>query len=344
MSIYKTVAMLRAMNPNQGEVTNNFLLDTLFQTVELSATETVEIDIIKGDERLAPFCTPIVGGKLMEEQGFKTNVYTPAYVKPMFTITAANAITDRVAGESPYSESSPAQRASIRLAKMLSDGEMQINRREEWMAAQGIVTGKVNIIGEGVNREIDFGMNPAHLITLSGTSEWSDAGSKPLDDMSSWSTLISDNGNANADIIIGGKDAIQALFAHESVTKVLDNRRITMGLIEPKLLAKGVVYYGTIISNGVNVEVYQYTGSYVDDAGVRQRFIPDGHIVMTSTTADFRRNFGAIADFDAGLASIPIFPKYWTKDDPSARFVLLKSAPLPAPHQIDAIVSVQVVS
>ena len=108
MNIYKTVAMLRAMNPNQGEVTNNFLLDTLFQTIELSATETVEIDIIKGDERLAPFCTPIVGGKLMEEQGFKTNVYTPAYVKPMFTITAANAITDRVAGESPSSESSPA--------------------------------------------------------------------------------------------------------------------------------------------------------------------------------------------------------------------------------------------
>ena len=136
---------------------------------------------------------------------------------------------------------------------------------------------------------------------------------------------------------------IKALFENANVTKALDTRRINMGEINPSSLAPGVTYYGTLIANGVNVDVYQYIGSYKDNNGVRQRYIPDNKVVLTSTEADFRRNFGAIADLDAGLIPMMSFPKTWVTEDPSARHVLIQSAPLPAPHQIDAIVTATVV-
>lgn len=341
VDIYQTRTMLQAMR--QEAPTNMFLLDMLFGRIETFDTEHVDIDIVKGDERLAPFVSPRVEGKLMEEQGFTTRSYKPGYVKPKYVTEAADLIKDRVAGENIYQGDAPS-RAAIRLAKQLTDGENQIARREEWMAAQGLTTGKVDVIGDGVNYQIDFGMNPTHLVTLSGTSLWSDAtNSNPLGDIADWATLISDDGFANANILIGGRAAIKALFENANVTKALDTRRINMGEINPSSLAPGVTYYGTLIANGVNVDVYQYIGSYKDNNGVRQRYIPDNKVVLTSTEADFRRNFGAIADLDAGLIPMMSFPKTWVTEDPSARHVLIQSAPLPAPHQIDAIVTATVV-
>lgn len=337
VSIYETRTMLAAMR--QEAPTNMFLLDTLFNTVETFDSEHVDIDIVKGDERLAPFVSPRVEGKLMEEQGFSTRSYKPGYVKPKYITQAADLIKDRNAGENIYEGSAPS-RGETRLAKNLADGEKQIARREEWMAAQGLVTGKVDVVGDGINYQIDFGMNPDHIVTLAGTDLWSDAtNSDPLGDIADWSVLIADNGNANANIMVGGKDAITALFNNASVRSALDVRRINIGEISPALLAPGVSYFGTLIANGVNVDVYQYIGSYKDDAGDRQRYIPDGQVILTSTEADFRRNFGAIADLDAGLVPMMAFPKSWETKDPSARHVLIQSAPLPAPHQIDAIVS-----
>jgi len=340
VDIYTTRAMLAAMR--QEAPTNMFLIDTLFRRIETFSSETVDIDIIKGDERLAPFVSPRVKGKVMAEQGFSTMSYKPPYVKPNYVIEAADILKDRVAGENMYQGDAPS-RAATRLAKNLADGEKHIARREEWMAAQGLTTGKVDVVGEGMNYQIDFGMNPNHLVTLSGTSQWTDAASDPLKNISDWGTSIADNGNANANILIGGKDAIQALFSNDKVVKALDTRRIDLGQISPSTLAPGVTYYGTLKAFGTIVEVYQYVGSYKDDNGVRQRFIPDNKIVLTSTEADFRRNFGAIADLDAGLIPMMAFPKSWTEKDPSSRTVLIQSAPLPAPHQIDAVVSATVV-
>ena len=341
VDIYETRAMLRALRTEAD--TGRFILDTLFTNVETFDTEHVDIDIVKGDERLAPFVAPVVEGKLMEDQGFTTRSYKPAYVKPKYITTAAEIVRDRVAGEDIYSGDAP-NRAEVRLAKQLADGENQVTRREEWMASQGLVSGKVSVVGDGMNMEIDFGMNPNHLITLTGTDLWSDAAtSKPLSDLSDWADMISEDGQANADILILGIDAAAALMGNESFTKALDNRRITLGEIKPSQLAKGVTYLGEITTEGFSGSVYRYAGSYIDENGDRQYFIPKDRAVMTSTTADFRRNFGAIADLDAGLVSMPLFPKSWLENDPSSRVVLLQSAPLPAPHQIDAVVSAKVV-
>ena len=342
VDIFTPRTMLRALN--QENMAGNFLLDLLFPTVEVSDTKYVDIDIVKGDERLAPFVAPVVEGELVEAQGFTTNTYEPPYIKPKFMTQAAQLLTERSPGSAIYGGDTPGQRAATKLTKEIQDGEKMIHRREEWMAAQGLTTGTITVSGKGIEQVIDFGMAADHKVTLVGAALWSDPLSDPLGDIRTWARQISDDGDANADVLILGAGAADALFSHSSVSSALDVRRINIGEINPRLLSKGVIYHGTLNATGVNVDIYEYNGSYKDADGVRQRFIENNRVVMTSTQADFRRNYAAIQDLEAGMVPMPIFVKSWEEKDPSGRVVLLQSAPLPAPHQIDAIVSALVVA
>ncbi len=344
IDIFTPRTMLKALTTHT-EV-NLFLLATLFNTIETSDTENVDIDIVKGDQRLAPFVAPIVEGKLVEDQGFKTNTYKPPYIKPKFVTKATQFLKERSVGASIYGGDTPAQRAANRLAKEIVDGQNQITRREEWMAAQALTTGTITVQGDGLDYVIDFGMAADHKITLLTTDRWTQDGdgeSDPIADLKAWSKLIQEDGDANADILIGGYEAIDALVTHANIAEILDTRRIDLGLIDPRQLQKGVVYFGTIKATGVNIDVYSYTASYSDENGDRQYYIPINRVVLTSRDADFRRNFAAIQDLDANFVPLPIFIKSWEEKDPSGRVVLMQSAPLPAPHQIDAIVTAQVV-
>lgn len=340
VDIFTPRTMLKALTTHT-EV-NLFLLATLFQTIETSDTENVDIDIVKGDQRLAPFVAPVVEGKLVEDQGFKTNTYKPPYIKPKFVTKATQFLSERSVGASIYGGDSPAQRAANKLAKEIQDGQNQITRREEWMAAQALTTGTITVVGDGLDYVIDFGMTASHKVTLLTTDRWSETTGTPVDDIKAWATLIQEDGDANADILIGGASAIDALVSHASVKDLLDTRRIDLGLIDPRQLQKGVTYYGSLKATGINIELYGYTSRYTDDAGDMQYYIPTDRVILTSRDADFRRNFAAIQDLEANFVPLPIFIKSWEEKDPSGRVVLMQSAPLPAPHQIDAIVTAKV--
>ncbi len=341
IDIFTTRAMVPVLRQNKP--VGRFLLDTLFGRVETSDTEYIDIDIVKGNRKMAPFVSPRVEGVVIEDRGFTTNSYKPAYIKQKFVTTAADVAESRVAGESLYGDNGAVNRSAEILAEELLEHEERVARREEWMAAQLLTTGKVDVVGEGINQVVDFGLDASHNITLSGTDLWSDAGSDPLGDLATWQKLILKDSGMNPDILIGDTDAISALVNHADVKDTLDTRRVDMGMINPRELAPGVVYWGNIISNGVNLDVYSYTEWYTDDSDVDQPIIPAGQVIMTSTRADFRRHYGAIKDLKAGLVAIPRFVKSWEEEDPSARFVLMQSAPLPAVHQIDALLTAKAV-
>lgn len=341
VDIFSPRAMVGALR--QDKPVGRFLLDTLFKKVEMSAAEHIDIDIIKGKRKMSPFVSPVVEGKVIAHQGFSTNSYKPAYIKQKFVTLASDILANRVAGEPIYFGKSPAERASETLAQELIDHENMISRREEWMAAQMLTTGAVSVIGDGINQVVDFQVDATHKITLTGTDLWTDALSAPLADLAAWQKMVLKDSGMNPDIIIGGSDAISALVGHADVKSTLDTRRIELGKIDPRELDPGVIYWGTIIANGVNLDVYSYDEWFTDDNDVDQPLIPAGKIVMTSTRADFRRHYGAIKDLKAGLNAIPRFVKSWEQEDPSARFVLMQSAPLPAIHQVDALIMATVV-
>ena len=56
----------------QAPPVHTFFRDTFFTNVKKSTTERVDIDLVKGDRRMAAFVHPRVGGKVLKASGMKT--------------------------------------------------------------------------------------------------------------------------------------------------------------------------------------------------------------------------------------------------------------------------------
>lgn len=340
-NLFDSRTMIQALE--QAKPPRTFLLDTFFSGAPRTFdTEAVDIDIIKGKRRLAPFVSPRREGKIVEKRGFTTRSYKPAYVKPKM-VTTAEDILKRDPGMHIYSPNSgPAAKAAQELGRNLAEMNEMITRREEWMAAQALTTGKCPVIGEGIDDLVDFLMEATHLPALAGTAKWTDhTNADPLVDLRTWKRLISQDSGINPTHAIMGLSAIDNFLKCDNVIgttgggKNLFNMiNVQMGRIDPKLLPDGVTYYGYL--QEIGIEIYTYEEWYVDDeSAIESPMMPTNKVLMGNPSARTEKMYGAIRDLSA-LAAVPRFPKSWVVEDPSARFVMLQSAPLMAPVQVDA--------
>lgn len=97
------------------------------------------------------------GSKTVERRGFVTRTLEPPLVAPDL-VTTAELLLNRLPGENIYNAKSPAERAAEQLGKDLLELDEMVNRREEWMCAQVLFTGQVDIVGEGVDDTVYFGL------------------------------------------------------------------------------------------------------------------------------------------------------------------------------------------
>ncbi len=334
MDLFKTRTMLRALE--QMYLPKLFLRDMFFRTITRSTTKYVDIDVMKGKRRLAPFVSPLKEGKQVERIGFQTQSIEPPYLKPKM-VTTAQDFLDRAAGETIYDGAKTAvQKAAEQVGKDLVELNQEIDRREEWMAASALTTGKVQVIGDGVNREIDFLMDASHLITLGAAAQWDETTADPLADLKTWKRLIAKDSGLVPDVTIMGESAWDNFIKHSKVVNALDTRRIDLGLIDPKALPNGATYMGFL--KETQQDVYTYDEWYLDPSDVLQPMVPAKNVIMGSTRARAERHYGAIYDLKM-RASVARFPKSWEVEDPSARWLMLQSAPVMALHQVDAFIN-----
>lgn len=337
LDLFETRKMLAALE--QRKPPRSFLLDTFFSGSETFDTEHVDIDIWKGKRKLAPFVSPKKEGKIVESQGYKTRSYKPPYIKPK-KVTTAEDILKREMGQHIYgSNMSPMQKAAQRLGKDLAELDDMIIRREEWMAAQALTTGKIRCQGDGVDDTLDFLMESSHLPVLSGTALWSaTTTAKPLQNLRDWKRMIAKDSGVNPTDVIMSPDVYDAMLYTDEVkgtNNLFDNRRIMLGQIEPRDVGGGVTYIGRITELGL--DLWTYEEWYVDefDEDTEKPMIPEGKLIMGSPNAYTRRLYGAIKDLKS-TGAVRRFPKSWEVEDPSARFVMVQSAPIVALHQVDA--------
>jgi len=340
IDIFATRTMLAAIA--QMTPARTFLLSTFFPGFKQFASKHVDIDIIKGKRRLAPFVSPVVEGKVMDKRGYTTRSYTPPYIKPKFA-SGAQEILNRAAGEIVYvSGQSAAERAASKLGEELAELDETITRREEWMAAQALINGSVNVVGDGINDVIDFGRAADHAVTLTGNALWTDALGDPLKNLREWRRKIIQDSGVSPDTAVFGAGVIDAFLASGKLDTALDNRRVDLGAIDPQLLPDGVTYYGYI--KDVGLDIYGYDEWYLDDAGDEQPMMPVNKVLIGSSRSRNAKLYGMIQDLDAGADyAVPRFPKSWTRKDPSVRFVMLQSAPLVALLQPDSTMCCQVI-
>ena len=297
--------------------------------------------------RIAPFVAPTAQGKVIKEEGYNAVAFKPAYVKPKHVIDP-NMIIPRQPGESLGTGSlTIAQRRDAVIAFLLTKHRAMHENTWEWMAAQALINGYVDVSGELYpTTRVDFGRDPA----LTGTVDWTAPGytsEQTFDDIYLMKRTANDKSVSGAVIttmifgadawsqfvkvnkeILYGKGGLMDRNVGGSETSVT---RLWDGL-------EGVEYMGRIAGlNGKGAfEIYVNTQKFRDENNQSQYMFPQNKILGVSQAVDGVRCFGAVLDKAAGWQSLEYFPKMWENEDPSVEYLMTQGAPLMVPRDPNA--------
>lgn len=325
----------------QAPPVHTYFRDTFFTNVKTFATERVDIDMVKGNRRMAAFVHPRAGGQVLKGAGYQTESYKPPLINP-YDVTTADQLMARLPGEDLYSGMTPAQRGAQQLMEEYNRLNDATTRREEWMCVQAIVTGQIPIVGKGVNEVIDFGFS--NKVALTSTARWGQSAAAPIENLEDWTEQVLVGGFANVDRAIMGKTALRNFLKDEKVQKALDNRRINMGSFDPRDLPNGVKYYGHL--NSPNIDIYTYGEVYLDDwtdpdTPAVKPLVPENAVILISGAANYMRAYGACTYIDDAsqqwmTAQTERLLRSYVEHHPDRRMVELQAHPLPIPDKVDS--------
>ena len=151
-------------------------------------------------------------------------------------------------------------------------------------------------------------------------------------------------GFANVDMAILGKEAKKKFFADANVQKMMDNRRMNMGEINPRDLPNGVKYLGHLTDP--SLDLYAYGEVYYDDwtnpeEPATKPLIPDNAVILISSHPNYMMAYGACTYIEqaSGLwvtSQTSRLLRSYVEHHPDRRMVELQAHPLPIPDKVDS--------
>jgi hypothetical protein len=311
------------------------LLSAFFPIVETSDDETIYFDVENKKRRIAPFVSPLREGRFVSDEGYVSRLFRPAYIKDKRVLDPNKALKRRM-GETIGGNLAPINRQQANLAQALADQLDMLARRKEVMAAEVLRTGKCVISGDGYPTvEVDFGRNANHTVTLTLSARWGESGVKPLENIEDWTLTVLQNSGATIRDVIMDVAAWRLFRADAQVEKFLNTRPLSATEEAVSLVrfsASGLSYQGGI----GQLRFWVYSDWFVNDAGTEVPILPANTVLLVSEDLDGVQHHGAIRDEEAGLQPLEFFSKSWTQHDPSARILLMQSAPLVVPYRVNA--------
>ncbi|MDC5718269.1 major capsid protein [Vibrio europaeus] len=334
MDLFTTRALLMAIQ-EAGIKRDNFFMRMFFREVHTFDTEKVDLDRIPNKPKIAPFCSPLIGGVVDKNQGYTTETFLPSYVKSKHAVTGKQTIK-RLPGESIAGTKSAKERQNAIVMQNLEQEEQAVQMKEEWMAAQMILTGKYMVDGPNIEEpyEISAGRRAENNITLVGSETW-DQLPKETHDIIEDLEEYGEFADGQIDIIIADKKAWSLLRKFKSFKDALETRRGSKSEFETALkdLGKAVSLKGTL----GDVEVWVLDSEYTERDGSTQKYMPENTIILGHTASRGLRLYGQIQDLHAqneGLDEADRYVRDWIEgNDPAVRYTKTESAP--APYLVD---------
>ncbi|OYV50169.1 MAG: capsid protein [Burkholderiales bacterium 21-58-4] len=343
MDIFDTNVLIQVV-PNLKRA-QKFLLDRFFPNQVTSDSEYVSIDVDVGKRRMAPFVSPLVEGRLVEQRRYQTNTFKPAYIKdkraPDLRKPVRRMIGERIGGDMTGME-----RMMANLEFEMTDQIDILDRRLEWMAAQALIGGAVTITGDGFPTVlVDFGRDAALTVALTGGAIWSAANiaaatASPNANIESWSQLVLQKSGGVCTDIVMTEGAWNVLKLDPVIKQAIwypgsgQGNTIQIGA----QIQRGAQYKG----RWGNYDLWLYNDWYVDDNNVEQPMLPDGTIILCGPDMMGTRAFGQIMDPSFNYEALPYAPKTWVEQDPPQRFLMMQSSPIVIPSRVNACLAAQV--
>lgn len=320
---------------------NPFLLQ-FFGREYVTDDQQINFDRVPMDRRIAPIVSPLVPGKTVKMAGYKTSVFTPAYIKDKFTVEPNHVFTRRP-GEPMGQPLSNAERYAATVIDQGAQALTRLNRRLEQMASNLLIAGSYTVTGDTASYSVDFERPAGNTLTLTGAEQWIAANST----ISPIQTLENALERAKYPIrtIVMGTYA-WAWFRKDAQFKDLiyslyqTGGQSTMQFGPQQKNLQGVTYRGTLAS--INADIYTYADTYTDETtGTETYYLPQDYVLLLPSPEYGWRCYASIQDVAANYSGMPYFFKNWQEEDPGMPFLMLQSAPMLAHTRMDSTVCIQ---
>ena len=304
---------------------------------EYFPTENVEWDKVLEGAPMARYIGEDLTVEATERAPFQTDeIKTP--IMQERRIIGAKDINKRAYGENIFSPKTDAQRAADLHAGDLRFCMDAIDNRIEQMVSQFITTGRIDIVGLGVKREIDYKI--PNIEALTGVDRWGQPGVNIIESMRRKVDELSHLGYM-VDEVIMSPEVWAVMYQDTLIQKLLDIKNYEMGHFAPE---KEPAKYGAARRVGVLtdpfVPLYTQMAEY-GPKGNRQRYLPAGTVLFVSQEA--RRNklgYGAVTYMDENeewrTVSGRYVQQFFKERRPPREEVLVTSRAVPIPANTES--------
>ena len=183
--------------------------------------------------------------------------------------------------------------------------------------------------------EIRFYSEASNPATYTPTAKWDATGGKILKDLEAMIRMLTKRGLRASDLVCS-PDVADTIINDAAVQKLLDNRRIEIGNVEPELLPDGAAIVARLNVLGRIISVISYDLTYTDDEGNDKLYIPSGKCVLTAPGAG-RAAYGAVSQVEQSDGEFHTYagrrvPKYVSSAEGNSRTLTISSRPLMIPN------------
>lgn len=279
------------------------------KTIFSPDANTVDIDIIRGDERVAAL---VPRGMVSESLGslvkgarteqFSSFSRTYPLAQEVGHIVAAN-LTTRLAGEAAVNSGvTQMMRFRHHAARIHNENMRKLLRLCEVLSWQSLLTGKQDAILGTTNTDLQYDFRRASTQTIQCAVSWAGGLANILADLDAGCLKGRSVGHTSFDMAVFGSTALNSLVKDATVRTVADNRRFTFislgnGAVMPtkfkRFVDGGMVYQGELRTpNGYQLYLFSYPEIYNAANGAATPYIGADKVLLTSSSARADRYFG----------------------------------------------------
>ena len=322
--------VIRKIQPARLFFRNNFFTEAV-----RFPTKQVTFEFAENPRGLLPYANEDKPAPSVKRNGYQAKTFTAPLLSGARVISPAT-LDMKLAGESPYNSGlSPEDRARELAANDLMELQDQLFRQEEYMCARVKQDGQLIIDGEGMHQVIDYEL--PFLETPTNANKWT-ASYDILGKLQKMARELRKQGTNPNQLIVG--EGVAELFNTNQA--IVDLRRDDYFRIpDPGDLADGIIYLCTLRAPGLNLEVYEYSEYYTDNAGNVLPVIDPGTVIMQSSRERDFMLYGAVTYIDERTREYvtemtDYVPYVSVETNPPVRRLIVSARALPMPRDVNS--------
>lgn len=281
---YKLINAIKKMYP-----VLTFLKDRYFPDGQVYYSSKALVETKRKGRKAAPFVVPVVGGIVMENEGYRAYELDAPYIAPKMPITAKE-LENKAFGESPESGRTPAQRENEIQAEHMDDLRHSVDRRLEAMCGDILLTGETIMKHFATAEDAAKGTNYTEECLRFYDGEFKNryqfekdfkkmSASEKIMEFYKMADELRKRGIRATDLVMTA-DVSMELLADINFLEFYNKAKVEIGDIKPEELPEGVVCNGRININGVVMTMFTYDEEYEDLDGEVKAVFPKGTIAF----------------------------------------------------------------